>query len=468
MFNITVGMLVLFVLNYLTLSVAGSTFTSPYTDVTSATDRNESTIRNESTELNQAGNLSTEDFTDHSSVTSTDHSNVTSTDHSNVTSTDHSNVTSTAIMLVTDQKNFTNTSNATTTPEYEYDLGEYEDEYLLYLSIKQELFYWGMFVISCLGAVSNLLVFATMMKCRRLRNNSAGILMISLASVDAVLMITEIVRHVESYHIRILKPYCLIHTYIMNVTRAASHLVTLLISINRYALVCHPFHHKKVTSKKSTLTQLTGVLLFSLLGSIFVFYVWDPINPRCLLMNRNKKGMLIYYVGIIAMVMVMSGIAPILVTFFLSTRVIYALKRYKEDLSDAVTTKGAMSRKAGERQVTWALISVNIAFVVLNLPYMLAYIVYFLNTWVDYPLGVYINNLIARMALKMFDTMNYVLNFYLYCFFSQTFRQAFVNLVACRQAVDSASKYTGSTSGQTNRSKEDDDVEEMDMDNIKQ
>ena len=50
--------------------------------------------------------------------------------------------------------------------------------------------------------------------------------------------------------------------YLNNGFKRLSYLMMIPISANRYALICRPFTHRRITSKKPTLIQITTLTVF--------------------------------------------------------------------------------------------------------------------------------------------------------------------------------------------------------------
>ena len=136
---------------------------------------------------------------------------------------------------------------------------------------------YALVAVSSLGIVTNLLTFLTMVTSKRLRNYPSGILIITLAVVDCLVTILQLVQlKTIFHHVRLFLPLrsleIIISSFWISMVHA-SILILLLISINRYVIVCRPLHHHRVTSNKSVLFQLIVVLLCSFVTSVVVLFV---------------------------------------------------------------------------------------------------------------------------------------------------------------------------------------------------
>ena len=217
------------------------------------------------------------------------------------------------------------TQNTTT---YSKESSEFEQASWIKDFIVNKVLYYGIFTVCGIGAINNVIVMLTMLMSVKLLKNSGGILIMALAFVDCSLNISVWIDFYDFYH-HVIKNfvYCVAYTYYWHITRSLTHLITMLISINRYALVCHPFTHRKVTSKKSALFQLLAVTIFSSVGCIYIFFSNDPNADFCTL---DKRTIHIYFIAFNIVDSVFSNIVPLGVTIILTTKILLALKKNKQ------------------------------------------------------------------------------------------------------------------------------------------
>ena len=148
-----------------------------------------------------------------------------------------------------DYKNWTNcTSKENTTLPFR-GLGGgrfwwYQNTDLYYYAYKT--WYYSFIVTFSIGIPVNVLIFITMLSSEKLRRNSSGMLIIYLAMWEFVDSVIRISDWFLSY-----MP-CVLFDYILYVPQFIANTSMFLISLNRYALVCHSFSH-----------QHTGTLLCS-------------------------------------------------------------------------------------------------------------------------------------------------------------------------------------------------------------
>ena len=141
--------------------------------------------------------------------------------------------------------------------------------------------------------------------------------------------------------------------YLNNGFKRLSFLMMIPISAYRYASICRPFTHRRITSQKSTLMQITTLTVFVFSTGIFELYY-----------NQMNKS--VYYICFLIFNMPMAIVLPSIILFVLTVLVICEFNKMNRTLEDSIRT-GADSRQ-GQRNVTRTMIAVNVAFVVLTLP----------------------------------------------------------------------------------------------------
>ena len=112
-------------------------------------------------------------------------------------------------------------------------------------------------------------------------------------------------------------------------------------------------------------------------------------------------------------------------------------KQSLEEVESPPRNKQPVRRQAksteAEKNLTKALVAINIAFIVLVLPCIVThsvYILYYLST--ENRGTVYYKIHIAWQILYLIETLNYSINLFLYIWYSPMFRKSLFSLVACR------------------------------------
>ena len=301
-------------------------------------------------------------------------------------------------------------------------------------SILNSVYYYAVFIICTIGIINNVLVIATTNCSRKLRISTAGILIVALSFTDAVLVIMKIMSHIFQNHFKQELPGCWVFYYMESTVQSISHLLILVISLNRYALVCHPLSHTRVTARKSVMKQILLVIFLVFTGNLVMLFSKTPKDfYQCYV---PKYAHISYYIWVWLIYILLYGIIPTAVIFFLSIRVVYTLKKSRRFIRDDVVCLNKKKRMKAERQITWSLMAVTVMFIFLRLPFLICYTLIALHMEafkVGYSFTVIRNIVNATKITELFSMGNYAINLYLYCYFSALFRQTFRRFLQCKK-----------------------------------
>ena len=120
---------------------------------------------------------------------------------------------------------------------------------------------------------SNILIPLTVLKSEKLRCKSAGILMIALACADSLYLICKIIRLLDEYELYLPGFVVYVYMYILLVAKSTSHIIVVMMAINRYAIIWHPHTHHYVTSKKGVTIQIFTSLILAILGNLYFVFL---------------------------------------------------------------------------------------------------------------------------------------------------------------------------------------------------
>ena len=177
---------------------------------------------------------------------------------------------------------------------------------------------YGTLVISSLGVFSNILVAITLIVSWKFWKYSLGILLLTLACVDIIGNGICFIYYLLPIYQNLFFPPTLF-VYLNNGFKRLSYLMMIPISANRYALICRPFTHHIITSKKSTLIQITTLTVVALSSSIFELF-------------RRKMSHSIYKWCVVFLDRTLSVALPLIITFVLTVLVIRVFRRMNRTL----------------------------------------------------------------------------------------------------------------------------------------
>ena len=212
---------------------------------------------------------------------------------------------------------------------------------------------YGRITLNSIAVITNILVGATFIVSWRFWRQSTALLLLTLACVDIIGNGVFFISHLLIMHNLITDYLSPTLYYLNNGFKRLSYLMMIPISANIYALICKPFTHHVITSKKSTLIQITILTVFAFSAGIFELY-YDQMNES------------VYYICVLIFNITMVRVLPLIISFVLTVLVIREFKKMNRTLEDSIRT-GDDSRQ-GDRNVTKTMIAVNVAFIVLTLP----------------------------------------------------------------------------------------------------
>ena len=309
----------------------------------------------------------------------------------------------------------------------------YPFEYYIFMFAYWKFNFYGYYIINSFGIFTNLLVIAAVVSSQKLRKTSAGLLITVLAIADLLTCTTGIIVNLMYFneHLNV-RPFCLIIEYIWSTMRSFSHWIMVIISVNRFALVCYPFKHSRITSIKSTIYQLLALFIVCSTTALYKIFGRDSEGGDCYL-NADTENLWIYYISTVVIGFSVGSVAPIIITLCLTILVCRALRRKQESLGAVTSTTTA------QKQVTKALVASNVTFILLSVPYFSLYIPYFMDGWLVYfPERVSYNVVTAVLILNVIECANYVINIFLYTWYSPKFRQSLFGLLKCKCHSDQA------------------------------
>lgn len=210
--------------------------------------------------------------------------------------------------------------------------------------------------------------------------------------------------------------------------------VTILVTVNRYISVCHPYRATNLCSVRIARRHVAAVALFSVLINIPRFFEYDIVssNGRLKLdknwIMTNKVYKILYSNLIYFFVMFL---LPLVSLAILNTRLVAALRRTKTRrarLLKQPTDASFSGVSRSEEDITLMLIVVVMVFVVTQTPAMVTQVLvaYMSEDEIDVCPSAFF--FYERLS-DLFVVANSSINFIIYCFCSRRFRQILFKLV---------------------------------------
>ena len=191
----------------------------------------------------------------------------------------------------------------------------------------------------------------------------------------------------------------------------------ILISLNRYALVCKPLSHHNITSRRSTLKQIIAIsIILTILGSLFFVNIHH--------MHGVCTTLITFVVGYVFL----SHIVPLTVSVVLTKLVICEFRKNRSTFNESMNTR---TENQGEKNITKAMIAVNVAFVLLKIPHNIMYtVIAYQKCLFEY--NITVSLLPVYQVLFTLKNINFSVNIFIYAVYIPKFRAALSNLIKCK------------------------------------
>ena len=269
-------------------------------------------------------------------------------------------------------------------------------------------------IVTCsLAVLTNIMVVITVAISWKSWKYSTHLLILTLAFVDIAYNGLELGREI-SIRPNVFQKFSWIAGYAL---LGISNYMMILISLNRYALVCKPFSHHKITSRRSTLKQIIAVsTILTLLGLLQLVNINHMHGYCTTLITRVVVGVFFLH------------IVPLTVSVVLTILVMREFRKNRTTLNEPMNTR---TESQGEKNITKAMIAVNVAFVLLTMPYNITFTVYMRQICL-YGYNIFFSLITVYRVLFTWRNINFSVNIFIYAAYIPKFRAALSNLVKCK------------------------------------
>ena len=265
------------------------------------------------------------------------------------------------------------------------------------LTYNDHINFYGEYVICSLAIVTNILVVITITMSLKSWKYSTGLLLLILACVDVVVNSLRIISTRPIFNI-----FAAYFIFIMLYgLLAISNYMMVLISLNLFALVCKPFNHHRITSRKSVVFQ---IIIISIISFTLV--------PLCWFFLIQYEIVIPFFAGFLLYIL------PTMISIVFTILVICEFRKNRSTQRESVNT-GTLRK--GKINITKAIIANNVAFIVLSHPHA---ILFFLSG--------HIRMLTVEKYLALLRDINFIINIFIYAAFIPKFRIALFNVFKCK------------------------------------
>lgn len=219
--------------------------------------------------------------------------------------------------------------------------------------------------------------------------------------------------------------------YISFIQFSALNLVA--VTFDRYLCVAHPTKAKIWSSLRTCNRVIIGLIVYTLGVNMFIPFAQDhaerisPSRIECMPKNRVGKFMYDYFLTYTAFVY---SYFPSITLAILNVLIVISLKKHSKSVKLAKENSKDEKMKAVTRRLTILNLFISTSFIGLTFP-ISCFIIYARTFSKNFA-----SNPIERTIYEttfIINSLNHVINFFVYCLCGQTFRVELFNLCGCFQ-----------------------------------
>lgn len=326
--------------------------------------------------------------------------------------------------------------------DYEYYV-YYYDEIYAHTNISQselelEIYDFEPVLLGCIRAIlilvsvmANVFVTTYFMSKRRIRKAS-NLLFTSIALSDTMTGVVLLPNSFAIYAPRKTllseewcEAYMILRLLVCQVFHTVSVWQTLLLGIQRYVCVCHPFIFARVCTFSKTFLSI--ILMYIIAFLLHMQYLFRPLSdpPYCRYAHEIPCNEFCTYMWLKAL---FQNLMPCVMLVFLTSKTVWTLKGAHQIASTIIYSRTA-SRTSKERVLTTTTSLIVVCFLIPELPYGIyqVILVFHLNDIGGLHLTQKLNHIVIAVY-EIVLIVSFHANFWIYCAMMYKFRRTLMNL----------------------------------------
>ncbi len=303
----------------------------------------------------------------------------------------------------------------------------------------------AMGTVVCVGLLCNVLSLAVFLLSPTLRKTTTGHFLSALAIADLIFLIGDLMRWLHladskgQYFPQVafmnqsdfLCPFVYFLRY---VGKLASAWITVVITLERLLSVRMPLQVSRLSTVTTAKVVIVTIYVTSAAAMSFPFWTVGLLPSeqmnRCQMTNKKAYDIM-NWIFLRVGSLLLPGALMVILTALL---VFYLLRAHSERTRRlSVRRQEAPGSLPLEKQLSYMLLAVATAFVLLRLPYTIAFYInaYKEETWDNLSKALSTQIYSAYRICDVIATSNYAINFFLYCLCGSAFRQELRRLGRC-------------------------------------
>ncbi|CAH1776093.1 unnamed protein product [Owenia fusiformis] len=310
----------------------------------------------------------------------------------------------------------------------------------------QKLLFFSLTVMIPLGIIFNVLSIVTFMS-RRMRQQSSYWYLAMLGVADILVLVTEIFRawlpsiSVNWFNENIV--LCASVMYLSMIGRFLSGWLIALFTLERFVVILRPLQQKKISIPSLARRNIAVLTSIGALLCIYIFFMIEVRSAKDQYVCNSKAGLKEVYLNLTRVFIVLSTFLPALIICLLNAATIYELVSFRNERPEMMD--GGRQAASDRNKITVMLITVSTCFVILTTPYQ---VYWFYNTSTKFTSAygqIYSRSILA--IIRVFYTLNFVINFLLYNIVGTKFRRELHRILCCNKLSSNNMDYisTGRT-----------------------
>ncbi len=236
--------------------------------------------------------------------------------------------------------------------------------------------------------------------------------------------------------------YFLYESYILNSFSKISTWLTVIMAVSRFVAICHPLHARLFVHFKGTVVAISMTFLLWFLLELPECWTHQLITEVCpqesyiflelgVFVNNTKLRLAFQYLWFI-----LGFVVPVCILAFCNIQLIRALRASARMRQECRVHGG---RQQPGSRITPTLIAIVLMFIFLMTPSEI------INFTIDVLHMESKYEALILVITNLMNTINFSVNFVLYCVVNVHFRSTLVNLLSCCRKADSRRKYAASS-----------------------
>lgn len=283
--------------------------------------------------------------------------------------------------------------------------------------------------------IANLFVIGYFLS-RKNRGKASNLLFISIAVSDTLTGISLLPNSFgvyARYYVLVTKEWCnaymILRLYVSPVFHTVSIWQTVMLGLQRYVCVCHPFISARVCT--SCITICSVIVIYVVAIGLHSYHIGNSkLNfPRCSWnIDQPCTNSCLY----LWFSVTLQHLIPVFLLLWLTVKTIVALKKAQRRASTIISSRTTAKRTSKEKMITVTAAWIVVCFLIPELPYGIYKLIYVIQLQFNLVDGLKITAEGNHQAICIYEIaliISFHANFWIYCAMMYDFRHTMLKLL---------------------------------------